>query len=88
MTTYTIDRTTYPCNAAVADRIRTLVADGYNVEVCDGPVVAYRVEAVPASILGGPAYWLRSARGFTVGTIADADALVRYANAMESRRAA
>ena len=82
MTTYTIDRTTYPCNTAVADRIRSLVANGYGVEVCDGPVVAYRVEGC------GDAYWLRNARGFTVGTIADADALVRYANAMESRRAA
>lgn len=87
MTTYTIDRADFPCLAALAERIRGLVADGYGVEVTAAGVVVYRVDPFPSVTTdGGPAYWLKDARGRTVGTIADVNALVRYAEAMQGGR--
>ena len=80
MTTYAIERSAFACRAALAERIRGLVAEGYRVEVTDEEdSLLYSVDAVPASSLGGPAYWLRDARGRIVGTLADVDMLVREA---------
>ncbi len=43
----------------------------------------YRAEGIEGSHLGGPAYWLKTATGNTVGTMADVNTLVRYAAGLE-----
>ncbi len=82
MTTYTLNPAVFPCLAALAERVRQLVANGYRVEVAEEGVITYSVTGFPGVTTDGPVYWLKDARGRTVGTIADVNAMVRYAQAL------
>ncbi len=83
MTTYTVDRSNFCTVAELASEIRLRVSDFYTVGVTDAEdQLLYTIEAAPGTDVGDTVYWLRDARGRTVGTLADVEALVRYANAI------